>query len=214
MVLIPGWATDYRIFGNLKLAYNYLLPLQFSPFNFKDELLKTLNKESIDQISLFGWSLGGFLAVEFALKNPQRINELILLSIRKRFAPGKLEEIKQQLKKNKKAYLYKFYLECFSGSAKEGWAWFRRYLIKKYISEMQLKDLIGGLDYLSLAEITPESLISIKNIKIFHGLKDKVAPIAEVDKMKPRLDKVNFVYLAQAGHIPFLGEDFYKFYHG
>jgi len=94
LVLIPGWATDYRIFSALDLDYNYLMTDKFYPFNFNAELAGFLNKERIDKVSLFGWSLGGFLAGGFALKNPDRINELILISIRKKFERAALEEIK------------------------------------------------------------------------------------------------------------------------
>jgi pimeloyl-ACP methyl ester carboxylesterase len=215
IILIPGWATDYRIFIHLNLNYNYILPIKFYPFKFSYKLLEFLNKESIDKISLFGWSLGGFLAVEFAFKNLNRVNELILLSIRKKFPEKALEEIKLQLKKNKRAYLYKFYLECFSNNDREGLTWFKKYLLRNYIRQMNLKDLIYGLDYLSEAQISAEYLGAIKKIRIFHGEKDSITPLQEAREIKSHLSGAKFICLRGVGHIPFLGQNFIEeFYNG
>src|SRR3989338_10238336 len=119
IVLVPGWATDYRIFYNLDLNYNYLLPVDFSPAGFADSLSEFLDTLSIGRVSLFGWSQGGFLASDFASHNAGKINELVLAGIRKRYDCKALEEIKLKLTKNKKAFLYKFYLDCFSAADKE-----------------------------------------------------------------------------------------------
>jgi len=40
LVLIPGWATDYRIFNSLDLSYNYLLTTKLYHFNFNYALLE------------------------------------------------------------------------------------------------------------------------------------------------------------------------------
>ncbi len=213
--LVPGWATDYRIFSALDLDYNYLLPIKFSPFNFKDGLSALLNKKSLDKISLLGWSLGAFLAAEFAAGNPGRTDELILVSMRKNFEPKTLEVVRGQLKKNKKAYLYKFYLDCFSDSEREGLSWFKKNLLRDYISKMELKDLRDGLDYLSCAHLNFKSLASIKKVKFFHGLEDKIAPGKETEEIRSHMPQAEFVYMARCGHIPFLSKIFReKFYNG
>ena len=96
LALIPGWATDYRIFSNLDLNYNYLLPIKFHPADFKKELSRSLEELHINKVSLFGWSSGGFLATDFALGYASKVGELILVSIRKRFIPDSLKKIKQR----------------------------------------------------------------------------------------------------------------------
>lgn len=215
IVLIPGWATDYRILAPLNLNYNYLLPNKLCPFKFSSELSEFLHKKSIDKISLFGWSLGGFLAADFALKNLNRVDEVILLSIRKKFPEKTLQEAESQLKKNKQAYLYKFYLECFSRHDKEGMRWFKKYLLRDYLREMNLKELISGLDYLSRSRINAGYLAPIKKISIFHGEKDGIAPVREARDIKSHLAQARFICLPAAGHIPFLARDFIgKFYNG
>ena len=212
IVLIPGWATDYRIFDFLDLKFNYLLPVRFAPFDFSKSLLREIKKRTIKKISLLGLSLGGFLAAEFAFKHPGLIDELILISIRKRYKENDLSHIKGQLKKNKKAYLYKFYSLCFPGrkhiddSAKK--------LFNRYYNTMDLDYLLYGLQYLEKAKIEPALLGKIENIRIIHGEYDNIAPIQEAFDIKSRLPKAKFICVKDAGHFPFLKADFKKYYDG
>lgn len=206
MVLIPGWATDHRIFEGLDLRYNYLIPVEFSPFGFEQSLLEALERNHIERVSLLGWSLGGFLAAEFASKYPGLIDELILVSIRRRYREEELSEIEQNLKKNKKATLYKFYLQSFS--KKDEIRWFKDNLFRYYHEKFDLEFLLKGLDYLRRAEVRPELLNKIRDIKIIHGGRDSIAPVEEARTIKKRLTKSRFLCLERAGHIPFLSEDF------
>jgi len=208
IVLIPGWASDYRIFNALDLDYNYLLPVGFNPFNFERDLKGLLDKESIGKISLFGWSMGGFLASDFSSKNPDKVDELVLVSVQKKFSPELLEDIKIKLKENKRAFLYKLYFNCFSKEDKEGLDWFKEHLLMSYIDELKLEDLLRGLDYLSQTQINPEALTGIKRIRIFHGQDDIVAPFDAARQIKLELPQAEFICLPGIGHTPFLNRQF------
>lgn len=208
IALIPGWASDYRIFDNLELDYNYLFPTRFNPLTFSDELLMFIDRKSIKKISLFGWSLGGFLAVEFSLSNPERVNQVNLLSIREKYEQAVLAEVRRQVEKNKSAYLYKFFINCFSDSDRTGLAWLKGHLLKEYIHMYKLEDLLRGLDYLETAEISAQDLALLKNVRIFHGLDDFIAPLNEIKEFKIKLPGLKLIYLQNAGHIPFLTPGF------
>lgn len=213
LVLIPGWATDCRIFLNLNLDYNYLLTTSLYPFDFEKALLGKLGK--IKQVSLFGWSLGGFLAAQFASNNFKRIDELILLGIRKKFSAANLKDIELKLKQNKKAYLYGFYHECFSSSDTEAFTWFKKNLLREYINKIELNNLLYGLDYFAKASICPQTLIPVQKIRIFHGAKDEIAPLEEAIMIKNKISHAELVCLESTGHIPFLNPQFRgKFYNG
>lgn len=215
LVLIPGWATDFRIFNSLDLSYNYLLTTKLYHFNFNYALLEKLDRENLDKVSIFGFSLGGFLASDFASKFPDRITELILVSIRKTYNSKELKDIQSQLNKNKRAYLYKFYINCFSRADQEGINWFKEHLLKQYINEMDTKELIWGLDYLASHSIQPHSLGKIQKIKIFHSSDDIIAALDESLQIKSELPQVQFIYLENLGHLPFLNLQFkHKFYYG
>jgi pimeloyl-[acyl-carrier protein] methyl ester esterase len=208
LVLIPGWASDYRIFSDLDLEFNYLLPFTFSPFCFARGLLHEIKERNIKKISLFAWSLGGFVGVEFAIRYPRLIDEIILVSIRKQYNKEKLKEIKRYLNKNSKAYLYKFYNQCFY--KKEHMTWFREKLLKDYCNKFDLDYLLESLDYLENARIKPKSLQIIKNIKIVHGDQDRIAPVQEAIDLKNNLPQAKFRCIKEAGHIPFFAEGFNK----
>ena len=214
IVLVPGWATDYRIFDTLDLNYDYLLPIDFNPAGFENTLKEFLKAESIGRVSLFGWSQGGFLASDFASRNPENINELILTGIRKNYDQKTLEEIKLKLTKNKRAFLYKFYLDCFSPADNQARSWFKSRLLKDYLDNMSVEQLIEGLDYLSRAGINTESLSGIKKIRIFHGTEDRIAPLQEALEVKSCLPQAEFIRIDGSGHLVFLNPDFKERFNG
>ena len=208
LVLIPGWATDYRIFSSLDLKFNYLQALKFCPLNFNDELAKSISNNSLNKVSLFGWSLGSFLAQDFALNNQARVDRLILLSIRAKYESSLLETIKQQLLKNKKVFLYKFYRDCFPKDDRESWLWFKNNLLKDYSSSLEFDGLVAGLDYLAGAQINPGFLAKFRKLKIYHGEDDQIAPFKEACEVRKKLPLAEFISMPGTGHIPFLSKYF------
>jgi len=215
LVLVPGWATDYKIFSTLDLDFNYILPLNLGPFNFNSGLIRFLKKESINKISIFGWSMGGFLAQEFAINNPDTVDELVLVSVRREYGLNTLKETRAQILKNKKAFLYKFYLNFFSDKDKYGLSWFKKNLLMDYCRRMGLTELIGGLDYLAQAGIRIDSLAQFKKFRIFHGEKDAISPFEEAREIKNNLPLAKLINMPEAGHAPFLVKDFRdKYYYG
>ena len=72
LVIMGGWAFDYRIFTGLDLPFNYI----FSDGG-QNGLKKNLKEKGIDKISLLGWSKGAFAACDFASDNADTIEEMI-----------------------------------------------------------------------------------------------------------------------------------------
>lgn len=214
LVLLPGWGTDYRIFKALDLNYNYLLATRVSPFNFLTALREQLEKERISRVSVFGFSLGGFLAAEFAAKYPAKISELILTGVRRCYEPKILAESKRELCKNRKAWLYKFYLNCFSRLDTESLSWFKKHLLKEYLENLDQKELIDGLDYLGSHWLQPETLTRIGKIRIFHGSEDRIASLKEALEIKSELPQAKFISLPGLGHFAFLNPLFRQNFYG
>ncbi len=208
-VLIPGWATDYRIFDSLDIEFNYLLPLEFSPFGFEKSLLSALKEYKICKISLWGWSLGGFWAAKFAAKYASLLDELILVSIRKKYKAQEIAGMELRLKKNREECLYQFYRRCFYGE--NGWQRFRDNLLESYLQELNLDYLFTTLGYLKAQELNPQALKEIRKIKIIHGEFDRIAPSEEARDIKRNLPQAKFISIRDAGHIPFLETDFNKY---
>jgi len=209
IVLIPGWGFDRRIFSSLDLPYNYFMLRKGEPaLNFEKALKKLLKKEGVTKISLFGWSQGAFLACDFAGKNPGIINEVMLVSARRKYEKEGLENIKKYLRKNKKAYLYKFYKECFSRQEADHSARFKREHLLDYLEEMRPEALIEALDRIAGSEIDPRPLEGLPKVKIIHGKEDKIAPLEEAMEIKKALPGARLITFENTGHLPFLREDF------
>lgn len=208
LVFIPGWATDHRIFSGLELSYDYLVPTSFSPAGFVDDLLLFLDRLGLPRVSLWGWSLGGFLASEFAARFPARVKALTLSNIRRSYDPSLFDGIRKKILKDKKAYLYKFYLSCFSRADAEGLAWFRKNLLKEYLEHMETENLLAGLDYLASARFDPQPLQDIQRIRCFHGEDDVIAPYLEAREAVASLKQARFTLLPGAGHLPFFSRAF------
>lgn len=209
ILLIPGWATDYRIFNSLNLEFNYLLPLDFSPFTFESSILNALGEQGLEKISLLGWSLGGFLAAELSAKYPNLVEELILVSIRKKYKEAEIARIKELLKKSKKGYLYKFYGQCFS--KKISLSWFKKNLLKTYCQQFELEYLLKTLDYLEKSQIDTQALSMIKRVKLIHGESDRIAPIDEAREVQEAIAGAELIIIKDSGHIPFLETDLGKY---
>jgi pimeloyl-ACP methyl ester carboxylesterase len=121
LVLVPGWASDWRIFNSLNLEFDYLVPLDFSPFSFEKGLLRALKKKS-GRVSLFGWSLGGFTAAGFAAKYPALIDELMLVSIRRRYLAEELGSINFISSVLRKKSIFLPLREIYSKSMLKNWS--------------------------------------------------------------------------------------------
>lgn len=202
IVLIPGWAFDYRIFNCLSINYNYIVPIKFSPYCFVNVLSDFLNKNKLDKVSIFGWSMGVFVAGDFIVRYPEKIQKIIFISAKEKYNKEGLEEITAYLRKSKKAYLYKFYKECFSESENKKYDWFKRNFLKGYLKDMKLHSLLEGLNYLSDAKMEYNRLRDFK-IKFIHGKEDRIVPLKEVLKIKNNLPDAEYIFMDGAGHLPF-----------
>ncbi|MFC1566516.1 alpha/beta fold hydrolase [bacterium] len=198
IMLLPGWATDYRIFDSLDLDYNYILPTTFEPENFENEIYNELKNKNISKISILGWSMGGFAAVAFNQKYPDLVDNLILISVRKQYISDEIQKIKEMLKQNKKAYLFGFYSQCFED--KTAFKNFKNTLAKDYY-KLSLKKLLSGLAYLKQANLGKISkLENFEKVTILHGSNDKIAPAEEAIEFSKLHNISNFRLIENAGH--------------
>lgn len=200
LVLLPGWAMDYRIFNPLNLPYNYIYPINFDPDSFPGELSSFTDKNKISKVDLFGFSMGAFCALDIARTLPERIEKILLGGIRKSYPKESIHLARENILKNPKAYLQKFYSLCFSDRKN-----FREFksLLGEYAETMAPKRLLETLSYLeSRNALSPEPL---KNyVSIFHGENDLIAPESEAREVASSLPESAFTSLKNAGHLFFL----------
>jgi pimeloyl-ACP methyl ester carboxylesterase len=207
VVLIPGWATDYRIFDALDIEYNYLVPLDYSPDVFGDGFAQALKENGLKKVSLLGWSMGGFVACDLLARYRELVKDVYLVSVRRRYDKNNNEMIKTVLAKNKKGFLHTFYADCFADRDRNIYHQMKAGLLKEYRDNLDLDRLLDGLDYLSTQQIEPQSLAGTA-LTFIHGTADAVAPMSEALSLKDELRDARFISIEGTGHMPFLSADF------
>ncbi|MFH1753034.1 MAG: alpha/beta hydrolase [Candidatus Omnitrophota bacterium] len=202
IVLIPGWASDARIFDGIDLDYNYLIPKKFTHHDFKESLLAAIEDKKIKKVSLFGWSLGGFLAQEFAIDHPGLVDSLIMIGIREKYRTEEISKLRKTLERSKAACLYKFYLQCFHDPGKL--SVFKKGLFKNYLNEFSLEGLLDSLEYIGNARPDTEHLKGLREVIMIHGRHDRIAPVEEAIAIAGRMKGAQLRIVENSGHAPFL----------
>lgn len=206
--LLPGWATDSRVFSinnNIKRENFFLI--DYTLRNFEEQIIQNI-KESDEKIIIIGWSMGAFLGYDFSLAHPELVSKLVLVSSRKQYKKDELKLIKEYIKKGKEGFLYKFYLSFFTKNEQEQLRLFRDKLLKEYIKKFDEKTLLEGLDYLFNAKLEIEKLEKTNEVIFIHGEDDKVAPLDEVKEMHNKLCNSKLFVIKESGHAPFVSLNF------
>lgn len=206
LVLAPGWGFDARIFEPLDLDFNYLIPRGIDTERFNEDLIRVLARYNIKEVSMLGWSMGGFLALNFLKEYGEVVKEVFLVSMRKRFPREQIEAQKAMLREDRKLYLAQFYRNCFLGQ-KRAFQWFNERLFSSYVERFDLKSLLKGLDYLARQELEP-ALPDKHVVRLIHGKKDGIAPYSELLELREGLSSTHILLFEKGGHLPFLEPDF------
>ncbi|MFH1759513.1 MAG: alpha/beta hydrolase [bacterium] len=206
---VPGWATNASIYEPLfnRLKTNLIIPHFINPYLFQKPLIEFLGSLGNKKTVLLGWSMGGFLCADFFKQQPQCVSQLILAGMRQKYDRKDIDKIKNLIGKNKTAYLYKFYKDCFSVNESDIYSWFKNNLLKNYLNEFALSGLVHGLDFLSEAELDLNT-IDCSNVTFVHGAEDKIAPYPEFPNFTGALKQAEVKIIPGAGHAVFLNPVF------
>jgi proline iminopeptidase len=214
LVIVPGWAFDHRIFAGLDLPFNYHVFCGPSISSLADDVKELVSRLPAEKISLLGWSKGGFAVCEFAGRNPELVDELFLVGVRRRYDKEELEGMGANLKKNRTACLKRFYRQCFAKEEMERYQWFKNTLLTDYLETMPMQQLARELDWLGQVEIHPEDLKGIETVKFIHGTADTIAPVEQTRALADSLPQSELITFEQTGHAPFLRDDFKRRVYG
>ena len=207
MVLLPGWATDGRIFEGALPGATAVTTGALRPEGFPRRLAAFLDRAARGPVTVVGWSLGGFLAAAFAREHPERVRRVVLVGIRRGYPEGDVEEVLRSLTADPGACLSGFYARCFYPSQLPAWRRFRTGLQAEYLRELDGGVLREGLSYLASARLSGGALPPCP-VSIVHGEKDVVAPLAEAAGVAGESGNATFHPLPEASHAAFLGEGF------
>ena len=175
------------------------------PEGFPRRLAAFLERAARGAVTVVGWSLGGFLAAEFAREYPDRVRRVVLVGIRREYPEGDVEAVRRSLSADPGGCLSGFYAQCFYPSQIPAYRRFRGGLQAAYLREMDGGALREGLSYLARARLSGETLPACP-VAIVHGEKDVVAPFAEAERLAREGGNATFHPLPGAAHAAFLAE--------
>lgn len=190
LVFLPGWTKDGNSYkkltksapANFKIfipSYDYLSPDKGLDY-FDNQLLIFLKDNNLKKVHLSGHSFGGTLAVYFASKHPEKLNNLYLIDAEV-FPEGFSEVASRFLKEHLKRSLYLNWLS-FVG------------LFKKPMKNFKLAVSAIGLNLKKEVEgiKVPTFLIWAEN--------DNITPVSEAKKIQKLIPGSKLIKLESADH--------------
>ena len=224
IVMLHGWAMNLKIFEPFVELFN-IKKYKFILINLPDmhdemiwdevieEIDGSLKKISIKEFDLFGWSLGGQIAIDIYLKNKKLVNQLYLVATTPQFVNS--EQWKLGLEKN---IFENFSTGILSDSKKT----LNKFFNLQLIGQENKKDLLNFLDSnVSKEKINISSLhnylkhMETKNynnsleqiscqVNLISGKKDKIVPIESQYELLKLIKNKRHLFIDEASHIPFL----------
>jgi len=198
VLFLPGWGFDGRITELLEQPGRSWIypPTMLDPASLAGDLFAFLNEKGIDRIELKGWSMGAYLALDFARRYPDRVATLELIGMRSHWPAAEIDTIIAALQADPAAFLQTFYRKCFLGH-KSAYRSFVKNLQNDYLRNLDTELLLKGLAYLRTAQWDPAPGIPTR---LVHGRNDIIAPLAQ----RAHFPAATVEIVEHGGHMPFL----------
>jgi len=167
-----------------------------------------------DKTSVCGWSLGGLVAIQWALTRPDQVQKLVLVGATPRFVSGDgwahgiepdvFEQFAGQVREDYRGTLSRFLaLQAHGGdAAKETIRQLRERFFER--GEPQPEVLQSGLDILLETDMREAVLKLNLPVLALHGDYDKLAPVAAARWLGENLASSQVEICEGASHAPFL----------
>lgn len=225
LVLLHGWAMHSGIWGSVRdqLAQQFRLHLVDLPGHglspacepgTLDHLTGIISEILPERCMLGGWSLGGQIAMELALREPERVGKLVLISTTPCFARRDdwesgmerklLQLFLENLKLNYAATINRFLTLQMSGDRDAG-----RILpqLRKHFFQRAEPDpgaLEKGLKILQQSDLRDRIGAIQQPVLLLHGENDVITHPAAAGWMYEQLPQSQRVMFPHCGHAPFL----------
>lgn len=225
LVLLHGWAMHSGIWGSVRdmLAQRFRLHLidlpghGLSPSSEPgtlDHWVEIIAAILPERCMLGGWSLGGQIAMELALREPQRVEKLVLIATTPCFAKRAdwecgmehklLQLFLENLQVNYNATINRFLTLQMSGDRDAGrlLSQLRKTFFQR--AEPDPAALQKGLVVLQYSDLRNRITAIEQPVLIVHGESDVITHPAAADWMHRQLPQSQYVKFAHCGHAPFL----------
>ena len=225
LAMLHGWGMHGGVWGDAvaQLAQSFTVHTVDLPGCGRSPALATTNLDTLvcalsehfgKPVSVCGWSLGGQVALHWALREPAKINKLIVVASTPCFSAREdwpfgmprevLEKFAAELEQDHAATLRRFIALQLRGSENE------RALLAQMRAQLFSRGkpdrdaLRAGLDILrdvdqrgELAEIRQQTLV-------IAGQRDKLTPPGASNYLAHAMPNARLVEIAGAAHVPFL----------
>lgn len=225
LVLLHGWAMHSGIWSGVQeqLSQQFRLHLidlpghGLSPASEPgtlNHLVEIITKILPEHCIVGGWSLGGQIAMELALREPERVKQLILISTTPCFAKHDdwewgmehklLQLFLENLKLNYAATINRFLTLQMSGdrNASRILLQLRKHLFQR--AEPDADALQKGLKILQQSDLRDRVAAIKQPVLLLHGENDVITHPAAADWMHQQLSRSQRVMFPHCGHAPFL----------
>lgn len=175
----------------------------FAITDMVDDIILLLDQLAVERVSVLGHSLGSTLALLLALKQPDRVEKLVLIGAAASFEPpfkrpavGQpiTKEVIEEVHKAAEGYFFSEKHAEVKELILRGWA--------SMPSEMH--QMMVGIKHPDLHGI----LEKIKNpVLLICGQEDKVTPVAKAMELNQKLYDSRLLVIPDAGHFVFLEEE-------
>ncbi|HCI52617.1 MAG TPA: pimeloyl-[acyl-carrier protein] methyl ester esterase [Gallionella sp.] len=192
------------------------------PTPYIDAIVDQLSAQFTEPLSLCGWSLGGQVALRWALRYPEQVQRLVLVAATPCFAQktdwpcamqnDTLTAFSEALRQDSAQTLRRFLGLQVRGGERE-----RELLavLRRSLAVCNAPDpvwLQAGLEILRDCDLR-EALTKIKQpVLVIGGVCDTLTPLAAMRYMAAKLPKARLAAIEGAAHVPFLShpEEFVK----
>ncbi len=202
VLFLPGWGFSGQVLELADKRYSWASPAaQLDPATAFSAILAFLAEHHLKTIQLVGWSLGAFLAYDFACAFPQKVTSLTLLGMRASWPPAEIEAIRQGLATDPVSFMRDFYRKSLLGYKKES----RRFVAEQQeplMASLDMQALGRGLDYLAHWRLPAQ--VPPCPVFCWHGRRDIIAPVAE----QAMIAGARTTIIEHGGHALFLDQEF------
>lgn len=225
LVLLHGWAMHSGIWDSVRdqLSQQFRLHLVdlpghgLSPVSEPgtlDHLVAIIAEILPERCMLGGWSLGGQIAMELALREPERVQKLVLISTTPCFAKRDdwesgmerklLQLFLENLKLNYATTINRFLTLQMSGDrdASKILSQLRKHFFQR--AEPDPGALEKGLKILQYSDLRDRIAAIRQPVLLLHGENDVITHPAAADWMHQQLSQSQRVMFPHCGHAPFL----------
>ena len=200
---LSGWSFPADIF-NLNKEANCIVITINDLTTFSSDLVKILTAHHINKIHIEGFSLGGYLGLDFLQHYPEKVESLYFYGCRPLYPNDNIIQMKNNLVQNQKGTLTHFWKSCFADQAQ--FKDIYKSYFKETISNISIDSLLNGLTYLAkinMFEWCKRNETLLTKTTFFHGEHDKIASIKEFKQLTRKFKQINQQIISKKGHFTF-----------